>query len=111
MAERLTSLDYLMPDVDERRVYETRIASNLHAGQALFSAALQQLYFCDSPDQRIESALQRVFATSGRSASIETVKLDDFGVFAVGRKLELDAAMKPRVYAALRLMGVVVRSG
>ncbi len=108
---RLTPLDYLMPDVDELRVYEARIAANLNAGQALYSEALERLYFCDNAERSIETTLSQIHASSGEPLRIDTVRLDDKGIFAVARKLSLRAPMKARVYAALRLLGVALRSG
>ncbi len=110
-ASSLTPLDCLMPDVDVQRVYEARIATNLNAGQALYSAALGRLYFCDRPDQSIARALEQVFAHGGTVPRFEPVTIDDKGLFAVARKVALDETQRGRAYAVLRLLGVAVRAG
>ncbi len=108
---RLTGLINLQPNVNEERIYESRIVIQLNAGKAIYCDQLQRLYFFDSPDKPISVTISSVFSGMGYKAKIESVLIDQHGFIAVGKRIALDQDILVPVITALRLIGVSVKRG
>ncbi len=96
---------------DEERVYEAHIVIQLGAGSAIYCGRLGRLYFFDSADKQIGSAVRAALRGLGETAEIQPVELDQHRCMAVGKKVQLWESQLAAVFSALALLGVTVERG
>ena len=105
----LSGFDKLMPDVDENRVYESRLVHQLDSNKVVYCTRTEQLYFWEPQDGPLRKVIRNALMSLKLSCKDQAVQMDNLGVFNQPRKLFLTGRAFQVVVTALRLSGVSVQ--
>ena len=106
----MSGLDKLMPDVDMARVFESRLVHQLDGRKVIYCTQSSMLYFWEPENGRLRRAIECALMSIGQRYTDMPVPMDNLGVFHQPRKLLMRGEALRVGGAALRLMGVEVRT-